>query len=195
MIRVKSFSFQIGWVWRGRGLGLDGTETVSGSRTGKHQACAWAVDRCCMMVEAQRRPGLRWPYVLGACIAVIALLALTIWGLARTFGLGPHTKTLVGPVALTLAVGGFVALFAWARWQRAIYGLEESVDGALTPRWYIRAPILFAFLCLVLVSAYSQWWGVVLFGTPLAVAAAYIYRPGRLRPMRRAFNRQRQNTR
>lgn len=148
-----------------------------------------------MTVEAQRRAGLRWPYVLGACIAVIALLALTIWGLVSTFGLGPYTKNLIGPVALALATGSFVALFAWAHRQKGAYGLEESADGGLTPRWHVRAPILFAFLLFVLVSAYSEWWIAALFVTPFAVALASIYRPGRLRTVRQPFSRHQESSR
>jgi hypothetical protein len=146
-------------------------------------------------VEPERRPRLRWPFVLGACVAVIALLALTIWGLVGTFGLGPHAEKHLGPVALILAIGGFLTLFAWARRQNGTYGLEESADGGLTPRWHIRVPILFAFLYLVLVSAYSKSWVGALFVAPFALAIAYIYRPGRLRPMRRPFGGHRQNSR
>lgn len=141
-----------------------------------------------MAGEAEQRSGLRWPFVLLACITVIVLLALTIWGLVKTFGLGPHAKTLLGPVALTVAIAGFVALFAWARRQKEIYGLEGSVGGGLTPRWHIRTPILFAFLFFVLVSAYSEWWVSLLLITPFALAVAYIYRPDRRRPVRRPFS-------
>ena len=159
---------------------------------GKAQSarCRWMK----VVGQAHQRLGLRWPLVLLACVAVIALLALTIWGLVKTFGLGPHAKSLLGPIALTLAITGFVALFAWARQRKGIYGLEESVDGGLTPRWHIRTPILFAFLFFVLIGAYSESWVSLLFIAPLALAVAYIYRPDRLRSVRRPFSQHERTT-
>lgn len=138
--------------------------------------------------QAQQRRGLRWPLVLLACVAVIAFLVLTIWGVVKTFGLGPDAKSLLGPVALTLAITGFVALFAWARQSNGTYGLEESVGGGLTPRWHIRTPILFAFFFFVLVGAYSASWLSLLFLAPLGLAVAHIYRFDRLRPVQRPFS-------
>jgi hypothetical protein len=132
--------------------------------------------------------GVRAPYVLGACVAVVTLPVFAIWGLVMTLGPGPGYERVLGPAMLALAVGGAVALFRWARRQRGSYGLEESRDGDLTPRWYIRAALLvgiaWATFAAVSLTVDGHWLLGLAFFVPFAAAAAHVFRPRRLRPVR-----------
>jgi len=126
---------------------------------------------------------------LAACCVVIGLLALTIYGLVRAFGAGPHSQSvIIGAIALLAALAGFVSLFAWARRDTRTYGLERAVDGSTTPRWYIRAPILFAYGTFLFGAIYSGSWVGLAFALPFSLAVAVIYQPSRQRPPRRPFD-------
>jgi hypothetical protein len=62
-----------------------------------------------------------------------------------------------------LSIAGFFWLFAWARRHRQTYGDEPAPHGGRTPRWYIRVPILAAYLYFELILAITHTWLALLF--------------------------------
>ena len=120
-----------------------------------------------------------------ASLAVLGLIALTIFGLVKTFGLGPEERGLVGPIAIVAAATGFVALFSWARSHRENYGLEPAVDGGQTPRWYLRIALLSALLVVFFATVYSPNWFGLAMTVALVIPVMAIYRSRRMRAVRR----------
>lgn len=132
--------------------------------------------------------GPHGPLVLAACVAILLLLALLIFGITSIFH-SKYREISLGVPAAVLALIGFAVIFRWAWRQKKRFGIEEDPHGNITPRWYIRVPVLFAFGWLVIGVATSGagWWASALLLTPFALAFAWIYRPDRLRPVKRPF--------
>jgi hypothetical protein len=149
----------------------------------------WRADSQGMRPDSQEQPQAKLPFhvLLAACTSVFVLLFVLIWGIVLTFGRGGHGTSPFGPAVIMLSIAGLFWLFAWARRHGQTYGDEPAPHGGRTPRWYIRVPILAAYLYFELILAITHTWLALLFLVPFAIAAHSIYRRDLRRPVGSPF--------